>query len=115
MSNHESTNDIQVGTAAEGATFATRLQNVRDARKLIESAVYGEDDVDELFGDFQIKRPDVFASILMNNLPIDGMSFDKRFWLEVALHMGPDWISTWRKVGAFMDRVDVFNIASKAD
>lgn len=35
-------------------------------------------------------------------------AMQKAFWLQVAEYMGPDWIDEFRKVGAFMSKVDSF-------
>lgn len=56
-------------------------------------------------------RPVIWAKILMENLNGDdsceGMDeHEKLFWAKVAFEMGPDWISKFRRVGAFMAAVD---------
>lgn len=40
---------------------------------------------------------------------------DKRFWLSVAIYMGPDWVSKFSKVAAFMRRVEDFEWSRSAE
>lgn len=56
-------------------------------------------------------QANAFAQVLMEHLPIGDMRWsasNKAFWIEVAEHMGPDWIAEFRKVGAFMHKVESF-------
>lgn len=67
------------------------------------------DVITQLF-DSTIENPRVFAQFLMDHLG-DCESFseeDKVFWLEAAMHMGPDWIAKLRTVVNFMRVVDGF-------
>lgn len=59
-----------------------------------------------------IKRPQFTAAMVMQLLPHDGptrlTNEQKLFWMQFAETLGPDWIQSWRKVGAFMDKVESF-------
>ena len=109
---NENTAAAEVADQEEVPDFARRIQHVHDALRHLEEGTDGEDDLPELFADFLIKRTGVLAMILMQNLPHDAKSFDKAYWLTIAQEMGPDWIRTFRSVGAFMERVDGFNISA---
>lgn len=53
----------------------------------------------------------ILAQLIMQHLPLDAVGFpieSKTFWLQVAHHMGPDWITSLRRVAAFMDKAESF-------
>lgn len=58
----------------------------------------------------EINAPFIMSQFLMQNLK-DPSAFhqnEKLYWLQVAMEMGPDWITKLRKVVAFMDKVEGF-------
>lgn len=76
------------------------------------------DDLEELPTGFSTLhlRPRHLAQLIMERLPVPGadderikMEDDERlYWLKVADYFGPDWIQSFRKVGAFMQKVESF-------
>ncbi len=54
--------------------------------------------------------PQQLGQFMMQNLPIDNKmdNDDRVYWMQVGSHMGPDWIDSIRKVGAFMSKVESF-------
>lgn len=78
------------------------LQNVRDAIATLNDA---PNHVAELIDRESGLDPEVLGQFLMIALrdPDGSMSHaDKIYWLAVAEHMGPDWLSRLRHVAAFM-------------
>lgn len=61
-----------------------------------------DEDLAYVFEDTRVD-PKVFGQLLMQHLPEDGAtSDDRRFWLNVANHIGPDYVSTFDRVANFM-------------
>lgn len=90
--------------------YATILQNVRDAIATLNDAPNHEE-VAELIDRESELKPEVLGQLLMNALrdPEDPMNRgDKLYWLAVAEHMGPDWLSRLRHVAAFMTKFEEF-------
>lgn len=88
--------------------FGEALGRVRNATEVFETE--GQEfngDLPELFEDVRFS-PEVFAQILMNHIPCDDRIADKVFWLKVAEYMGPDYVSGYRLVGGFMNKVNEF-------
>ena len=63
---------------------------------------------------FRLKDPDALAQWLIAELT-GLMSSCERFtaeekahWIKVADYMGPDWIAKFKRIGAFMDKVEAF-------
>lgn len=55
-------------------------------------------------------NPRVFGQFLMNNLG-DCNSFnedEKVYWLQVGIHMGPDWLNKLGRLVAFMKKTESF-------
>lgn len=78
--------------------FATELQTIRDGFEAKHD---------------QTILPHTLGQILMTCLPVPAMDGrlsieQKSYWMEVAAHMGPDWIAELRRVAAFMDKIDQF-------
>lgn len=54
----------------------------------------------------------VFAHVLRQNLhdpasdALDFLVDEKEFWLRVAAELGPNWVSKFRRIGAFMAMVE---------
>jgi hypothetical protein len=91
--------------------FHESLAAVQAAKKVFEEEARAHSgSVPELFEDVRFE-PDVFAQILMNHLPnpesrMSGTA--KKFWIDVLMHMGPDWLPAFRKVGGFMTKTGEF-------
>lgn len=104
------TKTVPTNSTEEG--YARVLARVDKALKELYE-IRGHPDLSELlsFSDTAPMPPDVLAQLLMNVLPLDKSTMPgnvKAFWAEVGEYMGPDWIASFRKVGAFMHRMDQF-------
>lgn len=88
--------------------FAQDLQQVRDAFEIMNNRA---GDIGELVEPDQLIAAITLAQIIMTALPIPGMDRgklnrgQKSYWMEVADHMGPDFIGELRRVAAFMAKV----------
>lgn len=89
--------------------FANDLQETRDAIASLEGvATRQAGNLPEIFAEILLS-PELFAQVLMQHLPFEGMSFaNKTFWLAVAEYIGPDYISAFRHVGGFMGKINEF-------
>lgn len=87
--------------------FSEKLARAQEALKVLQS-FKGDGDLGELLQEAEIPY-DVFAQMLMEHLPVEGMGFaNKEFWFLVSQYLGPDWIASFKKVAAFMAKVDEF-------
>lgn len=73
------------------------------------------DELAELFTEMRLPHAEGTAQLLMENIqhPLHdiGLPFEeeeKLFWAKVAIHMGPDYVERFRKIGTFMKRWDEF-------
>lgn len=87
--------------------FATDLQSLRDGiaalNRQANAGNASEMDTDNF-------TPEAFGQLLMNHLD-DCETFttsNKVFWVQVAHHMGPDWLGALRKAVAFAIKSDEF-------
>jgi hypothetical protein len=88
--------------------FAKDLEIARAAIANLEGACKRQEgDLPELLT--EALPANITAQLLMNALPDLTMNFaNKAYWLDVANHMGPDFIKALRHVAAFMAKVDEF-------
>jgi hypothetical protein len=97
--------------AEDDASFGTAIQLFTDAARMMEEAAeMVERDLPEAMPEMRL-APDVMGQLLMNVLGTPGTRLtlsEKKYWLEVASHMGPDWINSMKQVSAFMDKFDKF-------
>lgn len=96
---------------AEENVFARDLQVARDSVRTLNN-LDGKD-LSELFHEMRFSEgrlnPAVFAQILMEHFPANPMLPDeKMFWVQVADHLGPDYIREFRRVGGFMNKLGEF-------
>lgn len=90
--------------------FAELLQAARDGMAaLAEAADQGH--LEEITADLDL-RPAVLAQLIMEGVSDpEGSRMTPRtkaYWIEVADHMGPDWIGGLRRAAAFMDKTESF-------
>lgn len=92
------------------ADFHAKAPIVQDAIRILNA----DEDPGELLDPADNIEPAALAAILLSVLPTADMegarlSVEARvYWMRVADAMGPDWIREFRRVGAFMDKVDQF-------
>lgn len=108
----ETIQELDEDRAQEAKHFAMSVDEYTKAMDLINTiAIEEAGDWAEITASSSVQPSAiVMAQLLMEALPQSGRmnSGDKRFWLEVAEYLGPDWIAEFRKVGGFMAKVDEF-------
>lgn len=88
-------------------TVPMAIEAVRLAKDLL-NRVAELDNPGEFMTDLTDLKAVTTGHLLMNVLTLDGMGFNitqKTYWLEVAETIGGDWIGSYKRVGAYMDKV----------
>ena len=76
--------------------------------------VVGESDYHENTDELSKLDPRAVGQVILKTLPVSGIHgvrwtpAEKAFWISVGEEFGPDWIDTFRSVGAFLKRVEGF-------
>lgn len=88
--------------------FATNLQSVRDAFAMLAARAA---DIGELIEPDLPIAPATMGQLLMTVLDPDNTPMtraQKVYWLEVAEHMGPDFVQALRRAAAFAGKTNEF-------